>query len=55
MDIGKTFPNIDDELRWYAVQMSEGNLEAVGQFVEGRNELREKNKNNNKKPKERNV
>lgn len=57
MNNKSTFPNIEDELRWYAVVMSEGNIEAVSQFVEGRNELRElkSKKSKAQEPKERNV
>lgn len=56
MGYKSTFPNIEDELRWYAVVMSEGNIEAVSQFVEGRNELRKlKTNSKEQKSKERNV
>ena len=38
------FVDIDDELKWYAVVMSQGNIEAVSQFASYRNEMRTKNK-----------
>ena len=36
-----TFDNIEEELKWCAVKMSDGNLEAVSQFVQERNKIRE--------------
>lgn len=36
------FKDIIDELNWYAVVMSEGNFEAVREFVQERNIMREK-------------
>lgn len=36
------FVDIDDELKWYAVVMSQGNMEAVSQFASYRNEMRAK-------------
>lgn len=38
------FVDIDDELKWYAVVMSQGNIEAVSQFASYRNEMRAKDK-----------
>ena len=38
------FVDIDDELKWYAVVMSQGNVEAVSQFASYRNEIRAKDK-----------
>ena len=53
------FVDIDDELKWYAVVMSQGNIEAVSQFASYRNEMRTKNKKDNAEKegtdKERNV
>ena len=53
------FVDIDDELKWYAVVMSQGNMEAVSQFASYRNEMRTKNKKDNAEKvgtdKERNV
>lgn len=48
----KTFANIDDELNWYALVMSEGNFEAASTFVRERNLNREKTKESSR---ERNV
>ena len=36
------FADIIDEMNWHAVVMSEGNFEAVREFVAERNKLREK-------------
>lgn len=37
-----TFADIFDELNWAAVKMSEGNVEAVSEFVQNRNEIRQR-------------
>lgn len=49
-----TFNDIIDELRWQAVVMSGGHLDAVIPFVQERNRMREKENSKTKNTKEKN-